>query len=331
MKIFQAWGLPVVAMTGFFAILLGMVPYATGYGWARIPLGPLLWAMWGIPDWEHAFLVPFISLIIVALRLPAILRETPRGSDWGLAWIALGLFVYWLGLRAEMQYFGFAATQILLAGLIVWFWGARVFRLLGFAWLFLFFAWPLPFLDSVVAFPLRMEMSQLSAHLLNLLGTPCLYSGTAVLSAPDAAAGIKMGEKFQIDIADPCSGLHSLFALMMMAALAGYIAVRSPVARLVVFLAAGPLAIAGNMVRILLLVWATERYGRSFLGTEAHPSLFHLACGFAVYLAALILLIGLIGLLNSRAMERAGQTVRNYFVARFGGRDDMPPGARIAD
>ncbi len=318
-------------MAVFFAILLDLVPYATGYGWDRIPLFPLLRAMWAMPDWEHACLVPFISLVIAALRVPAILQETPRGSNWGLGWIAVGMLFYWLGLRAEMQYFGFAAMQILLAGLILWFWGARVFRLLGFAWLFLFFAWPLPFLDSVVAFPLRLEMSRLSSLLLNVLGTPCLQSGTAVLSAPDVARGLKMGAKFQIDIADPCSGLHSLFALMMMAALAGYIAVRHPLARVVIFLAAGPLAIAGNVVRILLLVWATERYGPSFLGTEENPSWFHLACGYAVYLVALVLLVGFIGLLNSRALERAARAGRDYCAQHFGWGSEIPPGTRMAD
>ena len=304
MKIFQAWVLPIVAMTVFLGFLLMVLPYASGYGWVKVPLGPLIRGMWRIPGWEHAPLVPVICLILVAARWKQIAREPARGNNWGLALIGLGVFVYWLGIKTEMQYFGFAAIQILLAGLIIWFWGEKVFRLVSFAWLFLFFAWPLPFLDSGLGVPLRMEMSHVSSALLNFFGTPAVQSGTAVRSAADPAAGLGLGARFEIDIADPCSGLYSLFALMMMSALAGYIAVPHPLGRLIVFLASMPVAIAGNVVRILLLVWATDRFGPSVLGTEDNPSFLHLACGYAVYLVGLLLMLGLIALLNSAGLKK---------------------------
>jgi exosortase len=303
MKIFQAWVVPIVTMTVFLGFLLSALPYATGYGWKKVSLGELTWGMWRIPGWEHAQLVPLICLALIAARWKRLAREPARGSNWGLAWIALGVFVYWLGVKAEMQYFGFAAVQILLAGLIIWFWGEKVFRLVSFPWLFLFFTWPLPFLDSGLGVPLRMEMSHVSSGLLNLLGTPAVQSGTAVLSASDPASGLPLGARFQIDIGDPCSGLYSLFALMMMSALAGYIAVAHPLGRLLVFLASMPVAIAGNVARIILLVWAAERFGPSVLGTEDNPSFLHLACGFVVYLVGLLLMIGLISVLNSEAVK----------------------------
>jgi exosortase len=304
MKIFHAWVLPLVTMTVFLGFLLFALPYATGYGWTKASLGSLIRGMWHTPGWEHAPLVPIICLILVAARWKRLAREQAQGDNWGLAWIGLGVFIYWLGVRAEMQYFGFVAIQILIAGLIIWFWGGKVFRLVSFAWLFLFFAWPLPFLDSGLGVPLRMEMSHVSSALLNFLGTPAVQSGTAVLSAPDPSAGLNLGARFQIDIGDPCSGLYSLFALMMMSALAGYIAVPHPLGRLLVFLASMPVAIAGNVARIILLVWATERYGPSVLGTEDSPSFVHLACGYAVYLVGLLLMIGLIAALNSDALKR---------------------------
>jgi exosortase len=304
MKIFQAWVLPIVTITAFFSFLLEALPYSTSYGWSQIPLGQALRLMWRIPGWEHAALVPLICLGLVAARWKQLAREPVRPSNGGMAWIALGVFVYWLGMKAEVQYLGVAAVQILLAGVIIWFWGPGVFRLVSFAWLFFFFTWPLPFLDSALGVPLRMEMSHLTSMLLTGLGIPAVQSGTAVLSAPNAAAGLDLGTKFQIDIADPCSGLYSLFSLMMMSALAGYIAVPYPLGRLIVFLASVPVAIMGNVVRILLLVWATERFGPSILGTEDNPSFLHLACGYAVYVVGLLLMLGLITLLNSAALTK---------------------------
>jgi exosortase len=317
MKIFQVWVLPVAAMTALLVFLMIGMPYAYGYGWLKLTLGGVTHIMWMMSsgDWEHCSFVPYICLALVAFQIPKLRRAPIRGSNWAAGLIVLGLLVYYLGLKAEMQYFGFAAIQILVAGLILWFWGTEVFKLVSFAWLFLLFTWPLPFLDGVVALPLRLDMSWISAHQLNLLGTHCVENGTAVLSAPDRAAGLRLGEKFQVDIADPCSGLHSLFALTMLSALAGYAAVQNQAARVLVFLASIPLAIAGNVVRILLLVWAAERFGPSILGTEENPSSFHLACGYVVYFVALGLLIGLIVFFNSRTFQRAWAAGRAWWIS----------------
>jgi len=218
----------------------------------------------------------------------------------GGALLLLGTFVYCIGLKAETEYFGYAAIQILLAGVVFWFWGSSVFFKISFPWVFLFFTWPMPFLDGMLALPLRLDMSHTAHVLLNVLGTPNVQSGTAVLSAPNVAAGLETGSKFQIDIADPCSGLHSLFALMMISALAAYVSLNSLFLRWVLFFCAVPLAIAGNVVRILLLVWGTEHFGSGFaIGTEENPSWFHMGCGYAVYLVALGLLFALIQFFNS--------------------------------
>jgi exosortase len=306
MKIFQVWVLPLATMALFFGLLLGAIPYAAGYGWEKVSLGSVTWALWGEPDWGHAAFVPLICLALVAIRAGRIAQAPVRGSTWAAGWIALGIFLYCIGLKAEMQYFGFAAIQILLAGLILWFWGPKVFGLVSFAWLFLLFTWPMPFLDGVIALPLRLEMSHISCQLLNFFGTPCVQNGTSVLSAPNLAAGLKLGSKFEIDIADPCSGLHSLFALMMLSALAGY------------------------AVRILLLVWAAERYGVPSLGTEDNPSWYHLACGYAVYFVALALLVGLIVLLNSRMLRRGWAALHDALVSHPV-RAGIAPATRTAD
>lgn len=305
-KVVKTWLVPLATTLLFFFLLVYTIPYAGGYGWIKIPLGSLLWTMWSLPDWEHAFFVPFICLFLVYLQREKIFQAPIRGhSAGGMALILLGLFLYCIGLKAETQYFGFAAVQILIAGLVLWYWGPQVFKPVSFAWLFFLFAWPMPFLEGMVALPLRLVMSHVSFGLLNLLGTATLQSGTAILSAPDAVAGLKAGEKFQIDIADPCSGLHSLFALMMISALAAYVSVRRVPLRWLVFLASIPIAIAGNVVRILLLVWGTEHFGAAFaLGTEENPSAYHMGCGYAVYAVALLLLFAIIGLCNSAWMER---------------------------
>ena len=308
-QIVSTWIVPVAAILIFFYFLLYTIPYAPGYGWSKIPLGPLLGQMWSIPDWGFGFFVPFGCLALIYFRRKEITRTPIRGSlGWGAFILLFGIFIYCIGLKAETQYFGFAAVQILFAGLILWFWGFRVFWVLSFTWLFFLFTWPMPFLDGVVALPLRILMSHLSNTALNLLGTPTVQSGTALFSAPDPHVGLKLGQKFQIDIADPCSGLHSLFALLMIAALTAYITIKELPLRWLLFFAAIPLAIVGNMFRILMLAWGTEIFGTSFaLGTDENPSAFHMGCGYAVYLVALGLLFGLVTFFNSAWTKRQMQ------------------------
>ena len=304
-KVVRTWIVPLAAMLVFFYVLVYTIPYATGYGWVKIPLGALLGQLWAIPDWGHALLAPFACLGILCFKYKEILAAPIRGSvGWGGGLILLGVFVYCIGLKAETQYFGYAAIQILLGGLILWFWGFRVFSVMSFAWLLFLFTWPMPFLDGMVALPLRVFMSHVSCGLLNLLGTHTVQNGTGLFSAADPALGLNFGQKFSIDIQDPCSGLHSLFALTMISALTGYLTLTNVFLRWILFFAAIPLAIAGNMCRILMLVWGSEAFGTSFaVGTEENPSAFHMGCGYVVYLVAVILLFALVMLFNSSWMK----------------------------
>jgi exosortase/archaeosortase family protein len=96
------------------------------------------------------------------------------------------------------------------------------------------------------------------------------------------------GQRFSVDVADPCSGMHSLFALTMIAALYAIAVFRRWWQILFIVLAAFPLAAFGNLCRILMLTFGTMSLGSSVaLGTEEAPSGFHTAAGILVYLAAL--------------------------------------------
>jgi exosortase len=209
--------------------------------------------------------------------------------------LAFAGILYWLGFVTDLQYVGYLALQLFIAGVVLWFLGVRFFREVFCILLFLTFAWPFVFLDEYVAFPLRLFMSASSEHALNALGVAAVRSGTAILSAPNAATGMVTGQRFSVDVADPCSGMHSLFALTMMAALYAIAIFRCWWKILLIVLAAFPLAVFGNLCRILMLTFGTMRLGRSVaLGTEEAPSGFHTGAGLLVYLAAVggILAIG---------------------------------------
>jgi exosortase len=310
-KLNQRWLLPSITFAVLVLSLLFLIPYTSGYGNTKVPLGIMLWniCMNGqntrtTLDFSYCLFVPFIVGYLVFTLREEIAREDIRGSNAAMGLIGFGLLLYWFGLRAEMQVVGYAAMQLLLAGVILWLWGWAVFKRLLFPWAFFIFFWPVPFLDSTVAFPLRMIMSHLAYGILNFIDVPTVQNGTALLSAADPLSGLKMGERFRIDIADPCSGIRSLLALMMISALYAYLVLPKLWQQWLVFLSSVPLTIVGNLARVLILIAGSILFGSSFaIGTEDTPSTFHEGAGFMVYGVAL----GLEFLLGYLLMRDWGQ------------------------
>jgi len=301
-KLLHRWLLPSLAALVFILSLLLLIPYASGYEQLKVPLGIILWkvCMAGQQnshvtlDFSYCLFVPVIVAYLVFVRKDVIARQPVRGINAALGLIVFALLLYWLGLRTEMQVLGYAAMQIIVAGVILWLWGWDVFCALIFPWAFLIFFWPLPFLDTAVAFPLRMVMTHMAFEILNIVGIPTIQSGTALLSAANPLTGLAIGARFHIDIADPCSGIRSLLALMMISALGAYLFLPRLWQQWIIFLSSIPLTIIGNLSRVLILIAGSILFGSSYaIGTTETPSSFHENAGFLVYGVALGLEVAL--------------------------------------
>ena len=244
-------------------------------------------------EWTQCLFVPFIVGWMVYWLWPR-LREMPvRGSAAGYGILGVGLLLYLLGFLAENYYIGVMSMQLVYAGLIVLFLGWEIMRALFFPWAFLLFMWPYGFFEDV-AFQLRLLMSSLSHHTLTLIGVSNVLNGTAIVSPPGQTP------PFAIDIADPCSGIRSLFALVMIAAVAAFVLYRHAWQKLVILALSVPLVILGNLVRIVILTLADIHFGEKFaLGLNDHPSWFHEGAGYVVYLINFGSLLG-VGWLLSR-------------------------------
>jgi exosortase len=265
------------------------IPYAYGYGARPVSLFDNAIPLWlSFPEWTHGIAVIPLSALLLFLKRKELRFVPIRGSWIGLPLLMVSALTYWFGAVADLQYVGFLAIQSFIAGLILWFLGPSFFEALFFIWAFLLFAWPFVFLDQYLGFPLRLLASDASGQVLNFIGIPTLREGTAILSAPDVAAGLSTGQRFSVDVADPCSGLHSLFALTMVSALYGILTLRRWWRILVVILMALPLAIFGNLCRIVMLTIGTIQFGSAFaIGSFEKPTWFHEGAGILVYIAAL--------------------------------------------
>ena len=317
------WVLPFFVCVAGCYVLFAQVPYAVGYGVYPVSLLEVSRSMWfGFSDWTHGILVFPLTGLILFLKRKELSRIPVKGSWLGLPVLLIAVLLYWFGYLTDLQYVGFLAIQIFVAGLILWFLGALFFGHIFFVWAFLLFAWPFVFLDQYVSFPLRLFMTTASGHLLNLIGVSNVREGTAILSAPDPAAGLAIGHRFSVDIADPCSGIHSLFALTMIAALYAIIMFRRWWQILLVVASAFPLAVLGNICRILMLTFGTILFGSAFaIGTLENPTWFHTGAGFLVYVAALAgvfcvgCLVGKVARTTSPDTEASDRTIgpSNFF------------------
>ncbi len=258
-------------------------------------------ASFGGGDYSHAWLIPLISAWLV-WRQRAALRTAPAGvSLTGFAVTAFGLFLHWAGARAQQPQASAVAMVVLCWGIPLYLRGWPTARILLFPCAYLLFCIPWNFFDSLT-FPLRLVASMISAGVLNGIGIASVRAGTAIYSAD--------GSGFNFDVADPCSGIRSLLAMMALTALYAYFRRGSIVKRWILFVGSLPLAMAGNIARIVAIAIVAR-----VLGPEAAEGAYHSLSGYIFYTVAVLLMLGLGGLLDVDMREwmrrhRASRTSR---------------------
>jgi exosortase len=205
-------------------LLLAVQPYAAGYGPFRRTILAEMLMRWKDPTWQHGALLPFIVGYLIWLRSNEISQLPASSNRSGFVLITLALFFYFAGFRANNFYCGYLAIMLLLLGASLWLEGLQRTRARLFAWLMLGFLWPLPFLEESIGYQMRLMMVKTTGFVLNVVGVDSLVSGTALQSMPNLEFGRKAGELFSVGIAAPCSGMRSLFALLVVGALFSYFA-----------------------------------------------------------------------------------------------------------
>jgi len=292
-----------------FAVVIGLygfIPYNFGFESKARSVFEMLQRFWTDPstaDWHHGMIVPLISVGLILHRAKELEKVVIQPSGWGVLGVVAALVLFWVGYKIDITIVGFLSLQIMIGGLILWLFGWEMMKAVAFPYAFLMFAYPFYFLDTIVAFPLRGLMCQMSQFFLNLVGVDTLRVGTALVSAPDYAKGLAQGQRFALDVATPCSGIRSLFALMMVSALYGHLTLQKGWQKWVLFLLSPALAVLGNFARMVMLTLGTILLGSAVaIGTEEHPTTFHMAAGFFVFVVALGGMVGL-----SRILQGIGK------------------------
>ena len=292
-----------------FAVVIGLygfIPYNFGFDSKARSVFEMLQRFWSDPstaDWHHGMIVPLISVGLILHRAKELEKVVIQPSGWGVLGVVAALALFWVGYKIDITIVGFLSLQMMIGGLILWLFGWDMMKAVAFPYAFLMFAYPFYFLDTIVAFPLRGLMCQMSQFFLNLVGVDTLRVGTALVSAPDYAKGLAQGQRFALDVATPCSGIRSLFALMMVSALYAHLTLQKGWQKWVLFLLSPALAVLGNFARMVMLTLGTILLGSAVaIGTEEHPTTFHMAAGFFVFVVALGGMVGV-----SRILQGIGK------------------------
>jgi exosortase len=227
-------------------------------------------------NYSHGFLVVPAALWLVWEERQT-LRQLPLApSGTGLAVVVTGILILLTGVVGADRFLTEAALPIVIAGSVLFLWGARHLRAVAFAVAFLYLMIPLPaVIFNQVAFPLQLLASRLGVDGLQLFGLPVFREGNVIVLP-----------QMTLEVAEACSGIRSLVALAAFALLYGRISGGTGVRRAILSVAVVPLAIVVNALRVMSSAFAANAWG-----PEAVEGLLHSFSGWVLFALSVLLLI----------------------------------------
>ena len=248
-----------------------------------------------IEDMSFGWYVPLFSLYVLWTERAKV-RASLGAPSWGgivfaLPFLALGF----LGVRGVQLRFEIVAFVGLLIAVPWAFFGRAAAKAVLFPALFLLFCIPLATFLDVVTVHLRLLASSTAFAVARGLGADIVQQGTMVGAADGS---------FAIDVADPCSGLRSLFALMALTAGYAYFTQPTWLRRGILFAASVPIAILGNVARILSIVLVAN-----YASSDFATGFYHDYSGFVVFAVAILLMVAT-GEAITRLFERGNDALQ---------------------
>lgn len=233
-------------------------------------------------DMDYAWFVPLFSIAVLWSERKRIAAAAGAPSFGGvlfaLPFFALGLLGA-RGLQVRFELLGFAGLLVA----IPWaFFGRAAAARFVFPAACLLFCMPMASYLSIFTVRLRLFASAVSGGFLSVLFDDAVREGNLIT----LAGTLLDGKPFTIDIADPCSGLRSVFALVAISVGYGYWTQPTWARRALLAASAIPIAIAGNIVRIVSIAVVAKASSAQFA-----IGYYHDFSGYVVFAVAIGLLL----------------------------------------
>ncbi len=207
----------------------------------------------------HGIFIFPISLFLLWMLRREISAAKPDPAPAGVWLLAGGLLVQTASWVLGIKWFPMLSLIPVIAGAVLALHGRQLWKVVAFPVCFLFFAAPMP---DIVIVPLSTEVQNQSTtgsvFLMSSVGYPLIQTGNRI-DTPTIS----------VEVAEVCSGFKKLTALVAFAFLYGYVFNVSLWKRAVLVLAAYPIALFANIVRICALIVIGSAWGQHAL-EKAH-------------------------------------------------------------
>lgn len=241
------------------------------------------------PQYSHGFLVPAFSGYLLLSRRGLLAGADLRPRWWGVGIVLAGLGLRWLSFARFLPALDAVSLVVVLFGLVAVCGGRAGVRWAWSAVLFLSFMLPLPHtLQSRLGLRLQAVATACSTFVLQTIGIPAIAQGNTIFLSSQS-----------IEVAAACSGLSMLMTFLALSAAMAILTSGWP-RRAAVLLAAFPIAIAANVIRIA----ATGVFYEYNQGETARL-VFHDGAGYLMMAIGLGMLLVLLHVLG-RAVVPAG-------------------------
>ena len=262
---------------------------------------------WVDENYSHGLLIPFvIGYILWAEREKLRHGRYKPSMVWGGAAILLALFALWTGVAGAELFMQRTSLVLMLAGVVVYFWGGHLLRLVWVPLSLLLLAIPIPVIVfNKIAFPLQLFASSCAVSSMRLFDIPVLRQGNVIELMP-----LNSVETKKLEVVEACSGIRSLMTLMTLAVVFAYFSYpRAPSGTgktgdetrktglfnplrswgfwrsTLIVLSAVPIAILTNAFRVS----GTGILAR-YYGVKVADGFFHSFSGWVIYIVAFLLL-----------------------------------------
>lgn len=176
---------------------------------------------WTDENYSHGLLVPLIigfMLWTERERLARAARASRPSLLLGGVCSVLAVFALWAGTAGAELYVQRMSLVLLLAGIVIYFWGFKLLRLAFVAFALLVLAIPIPaIIFNQIAFPLQLFASRCAVWTMRLFDIPVLRQGNVIELLPLGARETK-----KLEVVEACSGIRSLMTLITLAVVFAY-------------------------------------------------------------------------------------------------------------
>lgn len=269
------------------------------------PVGPssvLRWA-WSAcnseTDYLHGRFVPVLILLLLWIARGKIKSAPVEPRNIGILGIVAGLILLIVATRAQQPRIALAGFPLLTIGAVTYVWGWSVARHIVFPACLVYFAIPIPGMLQMTT-KLQIVATQTAYGLSNILGCDVIAAGNIIRSASGS---------WDFDIAEGCSGIRSLVALTLIAAIYGHFVLKSAAKKILLLFSSVIIALVANGIRVTSIVLVAE-----YLNPEIASAAYHSFSGLLFIPLGISGIVVFCWILNGGLTKKRSRGERTTYV-----------------